>query len=404
LREAILISNRTLSLANLSAEEQQLVVGTPLDTDADTIAFIISGPVSGVQTIALTASLPAITDPVTIDGYTQPEASANTLAVGSNAALRIELNGVNSGNADGLTLNGGNTTIRGLVINRFSTAITINSGGNVIEGNYLGTDPTGNVELGNSGAGVRVFTGVGNRIGGVAPQARNVLVGNSSGNIVIAPNLTPQPVDTVVRGNYIGTNPAGTAALHTTAGGADDGIAIISAANTIVGGDDDDDGQADGVVLARNVISGNSNGIRLDPSSAGARITGLTIQGNFIGANATGTAAIGNFGDGIFAGTAINTTNLQVGGTTPGAGNIIAASAARGFGGGGLSMVMEGNLVGTDITGTLDFGNGTDGVHIALGGSGSPDFQVLVGGNTPAARNLISGNNNNGVLITGLIF
>src|SRR6267142_6504943 len=89
LREAILINNRTLSLASLTAEEQAQVVGTPDAVSTDTISFNIAG--SGVQTIRPTSALPTITDPVVIDGYTQPGAGPNTLAEGDDATLLIEL-------------------------------------------------------------------------------------------------------------------------------------------------------------------------------------------------------------------------------------------------------------------------------------------------------------------------
>ena len=63
---------------------------------ADIINFNIPG-IGGTLTVAPTSALPSISDPVTIDGYTQPGASANTLGVGNNAVLRIQLNGANAG-------------------------------------------------------------------------------------------------------------------------------------------------------------------------------------------------------------------------------------------------------------------------------------------------------------------
>ena len=117
----------------------------------DTIAFNIAG--AGVKTIAPTSALPDITDPVIIDGYTQPGASANTLAVGNNAVLLIELNGASAGaGVQGLVIRGGGSTVRGLVINRFqSHGIKIDTnGGNIIQGNFIGTNAAGNAALGNS--------------------------------------------------------------------------------------------------------------------------------------------------------------------------------------------------------------------------------------------------------------
>ena len=86
-----------------------------------------------------------------IDGYTQPGSAANTQTVEDDAVLLIELNGANAGDANGLTITAGSSTIRGLVINRFigasgsaGNAIALNGGSsNVIEGNFLGTDAAG---------------------------------------------------------------------------------------------------------------------------------------------------------------------------------------------------------------------------------------------------------------------
>src|SRR5262245_26552360 len=121
LREAILIANGTRAV---SATEMNQVSGT-LGTgasDRDTIAFNIPG--TGVHTIQPATVLPAITDPVILDGYTQPGASPNTLAVGTNAVLRIEVSGtlipvVNGVTSQGLDIPAGNTTVRGLVIGGF---------------------------------------------------------------------------------------------------------------------------------------------------------------------------------------------------------------------------------------------------------------------------------------------
>jgi hypothetical protein len=57
----------------------------------DNIKFNIPG--GGVRKINVTTGFPTISDPVIIDGYTQPGASANTLANGDNAVLLIEIDG-----------------------------------------------------------------------------------------------------------------------------------------------------------------------------------------------------------------------------------------------------------------------------------------------------------------------
>ncbi len=87
----------------------------------DGVVFAIPG--AGPHTIRPGSALPTITDPVVIDGYTQPGASPNTNGpgLGSNAFLLIELDGSNARqDANGLRISAGNSTVRGLVINRFS--------------------------------------------------------------------------------------------------------------------------------------------------------------------------------------------------------------------------------------------------------------------------------------------
>src|SRR5207248_2151842 len=125
----------------------------------------ISG--TGVHTVSPLTALPAITETVTIDGYTQPGSSANTHATtqGINAVLKIELSGAMApanSNFNGLTINADNCTVRGLVINSFQhNAIDVSSNGNVIAGNFIGTNAAGTAALpnGTSGIGAVVFAG-----------------------------------------------------------------------------------------------------------------------------------------------------------------------------------------------------------------------------------------------------
>ena len=94
-----------------------------------------------------------ITDPITIDGYSQPGASPNTLANGDDATLLIEISGAIAPGANGLVITGGSSTIQGLIINRFngSSAILIsNKGGNVISGNFIGTNAATSAKLLNT--------------------------------------------------------------------------------------------------------------------------------------------------------------------------------------------------------------------------------------------------------------
>src|SRR5207244_13015461 len=105
-------------------------------------------------------ALPTILKPLTIDGYTEPGASANTQTTSDNARILIELNGTAAGaTANGLTLGvgSGGSTIRGLVINRFGgNGILVQTSGNVIAGNFIGTNTAGTALASNGADGVRI--------------------------------------------------------------------------------------------------------------------------------------------------------------------------------------------------------------------------------------------------------
>src|SRR5207253_6002286 len=119
---------------------------------------------------------------------------------------------------------------------------------------------------------------------------------------------------------------------------------------------------------------------------------GDVIEGNYIGTNATGTAVLRNLGFGVFINGSPGNT---IGGTAAGMRNVISGNA-RGIeivNGSATGNVVQGNLIGTDVTGTLSEGNG-DGVVI----QDSPGNTV--GGTTVAARNIISGNGD-GIDING---
>ena len=109
LREAI-------NAANANAGADTIAFNIPAATDAGCDAA------TGVCTIQPGSALPTITDPVVIDGYTQPGASPNTNPTGQglNTVVKIELDGsqlITPG--DGVKITAGSSTVRGLVINRF---------------------------------------------------------------------------------------------------------------------------------------------------------------------------------------------------------------------------------------------------------------------------------------------
>jgi len=262
------------------------------------IAFNIPG--SGVQTISLVAPLPQITAAVVIDGYSQPGASPNALDVGNDAVLLVQvLGGIEV--AGGVTLLGG-STIKGLVISE----ITLTSCCNAVSGNFVGLDPTGTVLLGGGGI---VVSSSRNVIGGTTPQDRNALTSRGGSGVV---SLLAD--ENQVSGNYIGTNAAGTAAFYDPVLGSRigaPGVYITGSSNTVGGSSPS----------ARNVISGNTDGVVLDGAARppGSFPAGNIVAGNFIGTDATGTVAILNFGapglayGGVFVGNNVLGTSLSAG-------------------------------------------------------------------------------------------
>ena len=105
--------------AGLAGDLRYCITQDNATPGANTIQFDIPG--AGVQTINLTSALPAISNPVVVDGYSQPGAAANTLTVGDNAVLLVQLDGSSAGSgANGLTIDAGNCTVQGLVIDHFA--------------------------------------------------------------------------------------------------------------------------------------------------------------------------------------------------------------------------------------------------------------------------------------------
>ena len=247
--------------------------------------------------------------------------------------------------------------------------------GNLVAGNLIGTDFTGTLALPNGstadhgaeGAGIEVFDyASGNTIGGA--NDGNVI----SGNLYAGLYLVNFSADDLVEGNKIGVSALGDAGLAT-----DVGIVIQQSDGNTIGGTAPGGG---------NVISSNrDDGLDIDLNS-----NNNLVVGNFIGTDATGTFAISNTGNGVEI--AASTANT-IGGTIAGAGNLISGNDGSGIliDEGAPQNLVEGNLIGTDVSGTLAIGN-HDGVKIDQDSSGN-----TIGGQTPLARNIISGNTRDGV-------
>ncbi len=396
LREAI-------NLSNFLPGKDRIVFGIPGDGPHTIQPTSSPNPLNPNY---VRVSLPWLTDPVIVDGYTQPGAIPAT--EDDPATLMIEIDGGLAPGSNGLWLLGGDSVIRGLAINRFGLGTTGRGGTHIaihpasygtipgqnrIEGNYIGTDISGTYSyLGPTSVGAPVggivVSSPDNTIGGTSPASRNVISGFTGVGVEIYGRYD-EPMSAAnnrVQGNYIGTDATGTVAL-----GSGTGIRIVYASATIVGG------TAPG---AGNTIAGNPySGIQMQHSRDDE--PGSIVQGNLIGTDASGTLPLGN-GD---AGIGLFGWNHTIGGTEPGAGNVISANGASGIwilGAGDFSgpqpagnNSIRGNYIGTDRTGTVDLGNGSHGIEIASSQGN------LIGGLDAQARNVITHNNGNGIVITG---
>jgi hypothetical protein len=387
---------------------------------ADTITFNIPG--GGVHTLTHGFGQYA-NEAVTIDGTTQPDG-------------RIEI--VASGDYP-IVFYGGNSVLRGVATYGSGGAVILPTSGNVVEGNYVGFRADGSkpVGYGANGSGISFQGGTNgslhggnNLIGGTTAQARNVI-----SNCYQAVNLGGGGAGNVVRGNYIGTNVAGNAAVPNNGVIQADGTPDVTIGGTTAGAGNLISGngsanEAINIGLAAAIIQGNFIGTTADGTqplpngSTGIYVGGdgtktvtiggttpgarnliaanaqgilvastARIQGNYIGTNAAGTGALPNIGFGVW----LQSSNSVVGGATNGAGNLISGNADDGVRIGGFyaggNNVVQGNLIGTDLNGAVAIPNAGDGVEI--GGQGSRGN--LIGGTSPGARNVISGNRDNGV-------
>ena len=279
---------------------------------------------------------------------------------------------------------GGNVAGAGNLISANGAAGVSISGatGNNVLGNLIGTNSDGSDALGNGLNGVSISESPDNHVGGTAGGDRNVISGNSGPGVSIS---GAGATGNNVLGNLIGTKSNGSDPL-----GNGLGVSISGSPDNVIGGGG-----------AGNVISGN---LGVGVSISGAAATGNEVLGNFIGTNLTGSTALGNsqFGLDITDNASFN----LIGGSMAGEGNVISAN-----GGGGIRIAgtgsngaegnkVRGNMIGTDITGLIDRGNLGPGVIIAqvatdnlIGGMGVTE------GTCDGSCNTVAFNDGEGILV-----
>jgi CSLREA domain-containing protein len=439
LREAIEVSDGTLAISSLSTQEQAQVSGAVGNTN--TIDFNIPktdpgyNATTGVWTIALNSALPAVSvNAAIIDGYSQPGSAENTLAKGDNAKLVIAINGASAATITGLTIGQSGSQVRGLDIENCATSgVTVTAGGNVrVAGCFIGTDPSGETAAPNAN-GV-VIQNSSNLIGGTNVGDRNVISGNSGSGISIpdqaANPLNIEPTGNQIENNYIGTDAAGNKALGNsgagvydygsgnTYGGTTAGLGNVISGNKssglYAGGSITIEGNYFGTDATGNVALGNkgsgistsqdtfgapilstiiTNNVVSDNGGRGVFVTGSSqpskatymIANNLIGTDAAGTAAMGNGLEGLFVAEADNTSILN---------NVVSANT-YGMHVADSVAVIQGNLIGTDKTGQVAFGNSMGGIFL------SSSTGTEIGGTGAGQRNVIADNGGVGIFVDG---
>ncbi len=408
------------------------IIGANTNAGRDTISFNILG--AGPHVIQPLTLLPTLAGDLFVNG------------ADFSGTPVIEIDGSLAGAGDGLVLAGKNIRINGLVINRFQgDAIEVRFDSCSVQGCYLGTDISGTLDRGNGGNGIIVYSSA-NQIGGDTAIHRNIISGNGGrGILVTVPVELPNRIvsNNVISGNYIGTDVSGTAriandltglvisdAFDNVIGGAtagmgnlisgngSNGLVILgiknaSSGNSVVGNfiGSDISGSArlanaqDGVLIvdaSKNKIGQNvSNGGNLISANSrhgifisGIKAFGNQIAGNLVGTDSSGTTFLGNRLSGIVIRDA---SSNKIGGSDATARNIISGNGVHGVSigrfatGAAESDTVQGNYIGTDITGMFEIGNGSTGVLV----EGAAKIVV--------ASNLISSNNIQGILFDGTI-
>jgi hypothetical protein len=379
----------TLHDAIVAANTNSVVGGCSKgDAGMDTIAFDIPASdagcsaVSGVCTIKPAATLPEFTEPVLINGYSQPNTHANSLTVGDDAVLLIEIDATNVNPVFYFPVSSSGSVVRGLIVNHINAGGLTCGYGNcasnlTFAGNFLGVDHTGTAVLGTQQP-IYLQTCSGATIGGTAPADRNII---ATGVVFSVCS------NSAVQGNYFNVDKTGTAALAPAPAYA---LNMGNSDHILVGGTAAGAGNVFGAwgFDAVNIHSDNS---------------GLTsphdnlVQGNLIGTDASGTALLSPGKTGVN----IGSTNSSSG---SGTGNIIGGSTSGGnvIGGAGIAgvfvqtdekdVVVQGNCIGTDASGHIPLGNA---IGVALfGGNG------LVGGVSALNGNRIAFNATSGISVS----
>src|SRR3954447_1932439 len=336
-------------------------------------AITFNGLASGTQTISLSSALPAIAHATTIDatGHESTPGAPNVVISGSGIT------------APGLDVQAAGSAIKGISIVNFgvNAGIEVERNNVTVSGNYLGLDATGAAHgnfVGVTVAGGASASLTGIVLGETSSAARNVIGGNGTGIAISNAD------DTTIQGNYVGLDPAGTAARPNLTGiDLFQGFGTPLTVNgTVIGGH---------TAGERNVVAASTgDGIELDD----ATVSDTQITGNRVGTTADGAHALPNRNGITLQG---GTTGNHIGDPQTGGGNLISGNAQAGVlvFGSADDTHFAGNFIGTGPNGTGSIPNGT-GIHVAANAG-----NTLIGSLFAGTKNIVAGNSGAGILIDG---
>ena len=311
-----------------------------------------------------------------LDGCDNTIIAGNLIGIGTNGVpVPNQGDGIQIRMAVSNTIGGTAAIARNVISANKGDGIQLgsNTAHNVVEGNYIGTDPSGMYARGNAHEGILIYNSELNDIGGTNPAMGNVISGNQGSGIKISNSALCR--SNRVINCYIGTDATGSTPL----GNSDHGIWILnSPANRI------------GMARTTNVISGNDgNGILVEGSGAG----GNEIVNCCVGTDLSGNSALGNGLNGIL----IMNAATNVVGRSGGRGNLISGNGLDGIqinGSNACGNIVEVNLIGTDTSGSGAISNARHGVLILADASGN-----VIGTNSPVYINRIANNGGDGICI-----
>ncbi len=273
--------------------------------------------------------------------------SSNDSVIGNYVGTNVAGGTAEANGGDGIFVDAPGAAIGGfltgnanLISGNAEDGFDIDGSNCLVEGNRIGTNAAGTAAVANGGSGIYVLVGATDDIiGGTSPAEANIISGNSVYEVYIGGS------NCLVEGNRIGTNQTGTAAVANNLYGL-----------FVVGPDATIGGTSSG---AANIISGNR--------SDGITVEGLSclVEGNLIGINAAGTAAVANDQNGIFVGA----SGATIGGTSLGDANVISGNANNGVDIYGSNCLVEGNRIGTNAAGTAAVANNLNGIYVAASGA-----------------------------------